>query len=301
VTPLDADGRHVGVAVVAVRLGGAIWVEGQLVGHGLGLDDNVATEAGGGLYVDALGFATLTSSTFLRNDAPLGGGVHVDGSATLQSADLDTNTADDGAGLSVSPTADVSFTLSTLRNNVATGDGGGALIAGLATLDNVGVHDNEAGDGGGVHVVADATLAMSNTNLLDNLALGRGGAVYTAASLVTDHLEVSRNDAALGGGFFVAADVLAQVSTTGLHDNRADSGGAVYVLGRLVFDRIDMTRNIALDGGGIYLGGGSLWADNTHWGDPTEDNTPWDLFTTAGGGRSWPGSYSISCTADEGC
>ncbi len=285
---------------IATTLGGGVFAEGTFVAFGVGLDDNRALY-GGGVSLASGGGLNLTEVTLLSNDATLGGGLHLLGSATVHASNLEGNTADTGGGAWVGPTGGLTLTSSSIRNSFASNNGGGLWLEGTASLSQLGLHDNIAIDGAGLYAAPASTLILSDGNLRDNIATGAGGALYLATDANLDHLEIFGNNAADGGGVYLASSTSLSLNTTGLHDNTALQGGGLYVLGDLVMNRIDLTRNHAATGGGLFLAGGSLWADNTHWGVGLDDNTSDDLFSLLGGSRSWPGSYSISCTADDGC
>lgn len=79
--------------------------------------DNVASEAGGG--ISGAGF--VSGVTLARNEAPLGGGVHVPSGTflTLEQVDFDANVAIQGAGMFLEPGTDVDLLDATFTLNEA--------------------------------------------------------------------------------------------------------------------------------------------------------------------------------------
>ena len=169
---------------VAEYGGGAYLVDASWADGGL-LEDNEATEEGGGLFLtgsrcsvedivitdnialygggisaDASAF-TLTDSTISSNSASdYGGGVFVYASTkgTLEDTELSSNLADYGAGLMAYGTT-VALTSTALLDNRATYAGGGLYVydsaAALSTCD---VEGNRAGEVGGGASLEDGSL-----------------------------------------------------------------------------------------------------------------------------------------------
>jgi hypothetical protein len=96
------------------------------------------------------------------NRGDIGGGVHVDGRATIEGCLITGNTAaSSGGGLAAgSASCVMSVRSSTLASNVVLGTGGGD------------------GNGGGIHLVDEASLQVHGTILWGNCAAGQGDAAW---------------------------------------------------------------------------------------------------------------------------
>jgi hypothetical protein len=179
-----------------------------------------------------------------------------------------------GGGISLVGGA-LSLEDSVVRDNVATGAGGGISFGRLGTLSlrNVTVHGNAAtgsnSPGGGISVSTDTlfvgetfALNVSDSRITDNTATGSGGGieVFRATSSSVTRSTIARNSARTrGGGIAVgSADSLILLST--ISDNTVsggasigDGGGGVHNDGGTL-DVIDSTlsgNHAAGDGGGI--------------------------------------------------
>ena len=138
--------------------------------------------------------------------------------------------------------------------------GGGGIgfnsSGGALTLNNVSLHDNSGGYGGGVAFYGDGSLHLDGVSIHDNYASGSGGGVSAYSSFV-GHIEL------------VIVDDAGQ--TTEIASNQArNSGGGVYAAGNTHLVAItrapghvaihnnlagDPVHNITGDGGGIEYEG----------------------------------------------
>lgn len=153
--------------------GGALAVEqGPLTFTG-SIAGNTATTQGGGLWVD--GIATVTNATLSENTV-----------AAMQSAN------DGGAGMYASYAGTLTMTGSTIAFNTAYGDpsdagGGGMFNAGGATITNSTIENNtSAADGGGLENDAAGSVSLANVTIYANVASGNGGNLknlYSDASI----------------------------------------------------------------------------------------------------------------------
>jgi hypothetical protein len=153
-----------GFRVLMVSAGGALTLNNiSLRGGNPGLGNS-----GGGLLVE--GTATVANSTISGNSAGSGGGVYVASGATLTlvGSTISGNTGTTAGGI-YNAGGTVTVTNSTISNNTGTSAVGGLYnSAGSATLNNATVAKNSGGTiGGGIRRFG-GTVTLSNTILADN-------------------------------------------------------------------------------------------------------------------------------------
>ena len=145
-----------------------------------------------------------------------------------------------------------------VRLNTAAQFGGGAFVAGNATLANVTFAQNAAPTGAGLTVFGgDVTLVAPVFE--ENVASGAGGGLAAWAG----RAEVSggafhRNRAKNGGGAFVNAPAILEIDGSRFLANRADvSGGGLLSVGAVTVASTEFLANRASEGGGVRIGGGT--------------------------------------------
>lgn len=199
--------------------GGAIYSSGPLYLDDTAFHGNQA-QTGGALYA-VNGQIVVTNSHFVSNQAEMGGAIylHETSLTTISQSQILSNTA--SANHSV---------------------GGGIVNAGVLTLTGALVAHNSAypsaqfanpySQGGGIAILAGATLIVSHATIEDNHVWGadypesQGGGIYNAGSL---HVEQSRI----------------------MHNSAGDEGGGVY--GGGVYRDVEIEYNVAgSKGGGLY-------------------------------------------------
>ena len=218
--------------------GGGIFANGQLPGvtlnvhEGVTIENNAATNGGGGIYFDGSGEADLHDLLLNGNQANQGGGVDFAGSGKLVV----------GAG-------------TIIANNTANQDGGGIRMEGNSRLfmddDQTFIHNNHApnGSGGGIDIVGPARADIGSPGYLFG--------TYLAA--------LTFNDAFNGGGIAVHENAVARIfSIDAANPLRIESnsalqhGGGVYLgasssgFGTLCAFGYRIDANIAADGAAIY-------------------------------------------------
>ena len=143
-TIIDARGRS---RVIEVPSGST----NSLVA-GLTLTGGSAT-TGAGVFVGAGGTLNIYNAHIQGNTAGArGGGIHSQGTVTLQNSSILGNRVSDGAGggIAVDAGADGIFLMSTISGNSATSTGGGIENAGELTMAAMTIAGNSAGSGGGI-------------------------------------------------------------------------------------------------------------------------------------------------------
>lgn len=142
---------------------------------------------GGALAIEQ-GPLTFTGSIVNNTSTTQGGGLWVDGSATVTSSTISGNTVaamqaanDGGAGVYASYAGTLTMTASTIASNIAYGDpvnagGGGIFNAGGATITNSTIENNtSSADGGGLENDAAGNVSLVNVTIYANSASQSGG------------------------------------------------------------------------------------------------------------------------------
>lgn len=255
--------------------GGAIWNEGTL-----SLTDTIVTTNSAGLDGGGLrngGQATLLNSSIVSNTADGGavggGGVYNTSDATLDltesSISLNSAVAADGGGLRNSGEAHLRDS-SVFLNTTPAGNGAGIHNVGLLTVDGSTVSGNVAsGDGGGLLVASggDATASLTNSTISGNEAGDDGGGIQTAsgATVTLVHVTLALNVAAdNGGGVNVVTNTTVSAQATILdansgancsgapmsNDHNLDSDGSCGFAGASDQNNVDpLLEPLALNGG----------------------------------------------------
>ncbi len=258
------------------------WTEGDNVpGGGINLELGSLQISGTSVSGNEAGrFGTLTDSPgggirMTRNplDEVSGydvqfGGVTVDGN-TARGA---------GGGLHLSLDGHYEIDQLSLANNVAMGDGGGAIINGSGSLFQSNIAGNDGAEGGGLWLdrfgAADSVY-VGSTTISGNDATVRGGGAYLHKADVTfENVTVTGNAAPRGGGIHVGEDPMGQ---SGSHtiDHVTLAGNSAPVGSNLSFDVGDLSvsRSIVAE----PLGGGS----NCDLGGYEPSSGGWTYFTDA--------------------
>ena len=243
---------------LALRGGGIFFSGGSLILTSVNIGDavnggNESSEDGGGLYVDFMGAATITSSTFYDNQAQtLGGG----------------GIANYGDNLSISSSSFIS--------NTALGEYGGGGIyapAGAVIITGSNFIGNSAYEGGGIsnlHEIG-TTLEIRNSTFSANQATGEfggGGAISSYWPLLIEGSTFTGNTAnseIVGGGGLFHMFAEATIANSTFSGNSAlGSGGGIFVGNTITITYVTIAGNTADqnnsgngDGGGIYFFGES--------------------------------------------
>jgi hypothetical protein len=201
-TTIVQTGRH---RVIEVDAGTITITNVTITGGSEGLASSDRNPGvGGGIWIDLPGSLTLIGATVSGNHADQsGGGIDVDGALTVSGSTISGNTTSGGLGIGGGIDgfgANLTVTNSTIAGNTASGDGGGLLIASIATLTNVTIAGNSTGGrGGGVGIHSGAMVET----LGSLFAANAGG--NCGAALVSDGHNLS-SDATCG--LFGAGDLM---------------------------------------------------------------------------------------------
>lgn len=215
------------------------------------IDTNTAT-TGGGLTLGATTSASLSISAVKQNTAATGDGdglynietnlaVSLDtfvleendanrsGGALLNNCDVTlsdaTMTFASGGGMYIYQGRPMILTAS-IESSSASTDGGGLTLE--SSTSNLVINDNEAVQGGGLHLTS-SVVTGSSISVTSNRATEVGGGLYGTGQLALDHITI---------------DACTSV---------VDGGGAYTTESTNEFDTCDITKSNAVRGGGIFM------------------------------------------------
>jgi len=132
----------------------------------------------------------------------------------------------------------------------------------IKTIAFAGADDRKA-KGGAVSVELGATLVLDAVSLHDNFA-GEGGGLYNAGDTTIKNSVFYNNEAA-GKGGGVSNDGTLTVENSTLSKNKAQQGGAVTTAGPATFNFVTIVGNSSKNkiGAGTHLTGGTIELDNS--------------------------------------
>lgn len=228
-----------------------------------------AGAAGAGVFEIAAGSTvTIRDMTIRHGAAPVnGGGVHNQGTLTLEDVSLVDNHAGNRGGGLCNDRGTVALTRCTVRGNEAGHDGGGIYNqSGDVTLTECAVTDNQADPDGGGIANNSGTLMLTHSTVSDNDAVGQGGGIYndphgedvTLINSTVSGNETERN----GGGIYHAGVGLLTLTNSTVEGNvvtgEGRRGGGIYgSYCDMVLTNSTVSGNRAMGnssyGGGIYI------------------------------------------------
>ncbi len=173
----------------------------------------------------------------------------VNGSGVLEVVDLTlTHGANPGRGGAI----DINNGgVATLRNvvlteNTAGNDGGAISNEGALVLDNVWFHNNHSDKQGGA-IYNDGDAELRNVSITNNTADEEGGGIYqrsNGSSLTLDNVTISTNTSSREGGGLYAKDGSVLMRHVTIAQNTAVTGGGIYIEGNAnVFARSSLFAN----------------------------------------------------------
>jgi uncharacterized repeat protein (TIGR01451 family) len=280
---------------IASNNGGALYAStvGVTVGSATALNGNIAQAGdGGGFYITGTSLA-LGSVTFQSNRAygTGGGGYFANGNLSVfATTKFDDNRAltgnggalgiltattvlvdnalftnnssnNDGGALHITNSPLVVQNGTSFTSNTATSGHGGALYAsgGSATLANLTLSKNKAGNGGGALYITTGIFSLQNSTLSENdggTTTGFGGAVYLQATKATLNNNIlNKNLANSGAGLYLVNTPSATLNTLQFTENSSSGPGAGLYLNSSTagLNALTVRANQASgEGGGIY-------------------------------------------------
>jgi hypothetical protein len=153
--------------------GGAIASAGLLTLNQTALLGNSAT-FGGGIYIPAVGIATLNQSTLSTNSSPNGGAIYNAGTLAVNQSTLTGNSAVNGGGggiESIGSSASLTMGNCTIALNSATFGAGLWSDGSTVQLTHCTICSNYGDGGTGGLVIGPGTVTLSNTIVANNLDL----------------------------------------------------------------------------------------------------------------------------------
>lgn len=263
-----------------------VTIGGPNAGNETTKKDNIMSNSGGGIRVEA-GTTTISDSTNISyNSSGTAGGVYVlkDGTFTMTGGSVSSNAADFGGGgiYSVGTTTLKGVTVggSNTSNTASSGYGGGILVSnGTCELmsDDDGnltnILNNSSESAGGVSVASGSTLKMTGGNISSNTSTKNGGGIYTNGTTELNGVIVGGKNAGntttssgYGGGVYVDASGTFTMTGGNISANIATSyGGGIYSKGTTELHGVTVggegTGNTAKGsagyGGGIFVKSGT--------------------------------------------
>lgn len=230
------------------------------------IENNTASNLGGGVYVGNNSDVTITDSTLEGNTAASQGGAIVAYSGrniTLDNTTVKGNKAISGGAIHALGTA-VTDTHITLENNTEfTG--------------------NNATSGAGIYAYTIAgnplQIDILNSKINNNTATSYGGGIfaYNGVKVRADGADISGNTAANAGGLFLWNNSSADLNNSEVSDNKATgNGGGVYVYDATcsltTSNGTVFRENSGYRGGGIFSSGGTVTVEDSTF----EKNTATD-------------------------
>lgn len=230
------------------------------------IENNTASNLGGGVYVGNNSDVTITDSTLEGNTAASQGGAIVAYSGrniTLDNTTVKGNKAISGGAIHALGTA-VTDTHITLENNTEfTG--------------------NNATSGAGIYAYTIAgnplQIDILNSKINNNTATSYGGGIfaYNGVKVRADGADISGNTAANAGGLFLWNNSSADLNNSEVSGNKATgNGGGVYVYDATcsvtASNGTVFRENSGYRGGGIFSSGGTVTVEDSTF----EKNTATD-------------------------
>ena len=237
--------------------------------------------------------AHLAEVAFLDNDGVRAGGLHVQGTSSIEvtitgAANFTANSATFGPGalnvVSDDPTAPNTLTLGsevspaviTFANNSGTGGSGGIQAKDVTIYGGTFTANSTNATGGAISAAGNVTL--TNTDFTGNTASGaEGGAVHaqgsvtvTGGSFDNNHV-TSVTPAGAGGAFSANGDLsLSQVTNATFTNNSAvGNGGAIRTLGQLAVTDSTFRDGSAGNSGGAIAADDTITVTNSQFQDDT--------------------------------
>ncbi len=247
--------------------------KGTFVMNGGTIIGNIASDNGGGIYVNGGDFTMTDGTAVVGNEAnAYGGGVYLaSGAFTMGGGTISGNTAVAGAGGVYVGGGLFTMTDGAISGNTTDGDGGGVHVVGDTLMfkmtggiigGGTEVDKNTARNGGGVYITGSTTTAstaatfqMTGGSIEVNTADRYGGGAYATGSYVTIEGDgkINGNNAKIDGGGLWMDTSTCDISGGTISDNTATHDGkGIYVSASTV----NLSGAVEVSAGNdIYLNG----------------------------------------------
>jgi len=243
-----ATGNVAGMGVNVT--GGTLTMNSGFIEDNLRPQNSTGMSSGGGVFL------TSNNSRFLMNGGRISG----------------HEVSESGGGVFVGPSAGFNFEGGTVTENtalsvVSTQGGGGVFVAqGTGTTeaartdftmgDGADIYNNQALNGGGVHLVGTSTTTAAGTSNT-NFIMNGGSIAQNTTPEVHDELAASGIGVRVSGGFFEMND--GEISENQRTGEGVSNGGGIFITNNIANNssRLDINAgeikgNIASDGGGLF-------------------------------------------------
>ena len=220
---------------------------------------------GGSIKVNSHASLVLENCKFISNESENNGGVISNsGKLEMKSISMQKNLAQYHGGAIINggimKITDSAFSLNSIEEK-----GGAIFNLGKIIIWNSSFNQNAGNDGGAIFNDKKSILEIHHTDMCDNVAKIKGGAIRNAGKVTVD---VSK-----------------------LEKNTAGDGGSIYNQGELLTRECILTKNISrISGGAIFNDYGRIKIEdcniinNNCHGDSLEVFTTWNSWKTVGGG-----------------
>nr|MBP3283523.1 right-handed parallel beta-helix repeat-containing protein [Treponema sp.] len=221
--------------------------------------------------------------------------------STIGGSSANSNTSENGGGITKSGNGTLTIENSTISNNTATSYGGGIYIDGGKVIFSSGSISNNTGSG---IYIKSGNATISGGSISNNTS-AKGAGIYlssTTSSLTLTGGSITENSATdKGGGIFINSGS-ATISGGSIESNSANyNGGGIYMAnGDFDFTGGSAKSNTANYGNGLYIAGGTFTMSGSAVVDSSNDAyLSSGTYITIGGTLSeataatiTPGNYS---------
>ena len=216
------------------------------------ISNNVCNDDGGGIENEVNGEVIITNTTFSKNIASRGGSIDNEGKMAIGNSTIRDNVAtDDGGGIRNEPNSKLEMTYSTVIDNEAKNKGGGirnemnsTMSITNSTISSNLTTDNDSNDGGG-GIQNEGIMTIINSTISSNTSESHGGGVFNIGQLTVTNSTIGSNSASLRrGGGIMNGDFLGNKGSVSINNST-------------------VVNNLALAGGGIYNTFGIMKLQNT--------------------------------------
>ena len=196
----------------------------------LTIRDGATAADGGGVYSDeVLDLARI--SLISNSSGNEGGAIYSQGDLSITDCLIVDNTAGDSGGGFVSEGLS-SLVRSMVSSNTSGSRGGGFFNGGALNVSDSTIAFNTAEDGGGIFSDLAATLNLTKSTVMDNIASVDGGGVWAYGDATIDNSTISGNQAVgSGGGTTNWTTTSLDIRNSTFADNSAAQGSAINNLG----------------------------------------------------------------------
>ncbi|MBR1715156.1 MAG: leucine-rich repeat protein [Treponema sp.] len=221
--------------------------------------------------------------------------------STIGGSSANSNTSENGGGITKSGNGTLTIENSTISNNTATSYGGGIYIDGGKVIFSSGSISNNTGSG--IYIKSgNATISGGS---ISNNTYAKGAGIYlssTTSSLTLTGGSITENSATNNGGGIFMNNGSATISGGSIESNSATyNGGGIYMVnGDFDFTGGNAKSNTANCGNGLYIEGGTFTMSGSAVVDSSNDAyLSSGTYITIGGTLSattaatiTPGNYS---------